>query len=312
MIAKRFCHVPLFLAILLAFPAVSFGGQVVTPDIRDQARKLVREEKALKTEAAQKTLAVLYFRNLSGNEDLNPLRKGLPLMLITDLSQVEGLQVVERVMLQALLEELGLGASGIVEPGTAPRVGRLLGAGRLVGGDIGGVESKLRLQSETTDVPTEAPMGVSTADGPLDELFRLEKTLLFDIIRILKIEIGPEVESKLRKPCSTNKKALMSLFEGVDAGDKKDYQGAASLYEKALKEDPGICIAGEALRELHDLGLIAAKKRSADLLRSLRNDTSLTNQLTPKEEMRDVKAPLPGTSTDTNIQLNFPAAPKDR
>jgi curli biogenesis system outer membrane secretion channel CsgG len=57
-------------------------------------------------------------------------------MLITDLSEVKGLQIVERIKLQALVEEMGLGASGLVEANTAPRVGKLLGAQWLIGGDI--------------------------------------------------------------------------------------------------------------------------------------------------------------------------------
>ena len=57
-------------------------------------------------------------------------------MLITDLSKIKGIKVLERVKMQALVEELGLGISGLVEAKTFPRVGRLLGAQHLVGGDI--------------------------------------------------------------------------------------------------------------------------------------------------------------------------------
>jgi TolB-like protein len=207
-------------------------------------------------------------------------------MLITDLSTVKDLQVVERVRLQALVEELGLGTSGIVEPGTAPRVGKLLGARWLVEGDINGGQQKLGVQSDILEVPVERVLGRPASEGQLEELFRMEKDLLFEILKLVKIDVTPDERTRLMKPCSTRWSALLYLFKGVDASDRGEYQDAAELYEKALREDPQICLAGDALTELNALGLSPAKKKSGELLRSLREGTSLTNQLTPKEELR--------------------------
>jgi TolB-like protein len=274
------------LALLLACAGTADAGQVVTQDIRDQARKLIRDEKALSAVTAKNTLAVLYFRNRSGLEELDPVRKGLALMLITDLSTVKDLQVVERVRLQALAEELGLGSSGIVEPDTAPRVGKLLGARWLVGGDINGAQQKLTVQSDVLEVPVDHVLGRPLSEGNVEELFRMEKDLLFEILKLVKIEVTSEEKARLMKPCSSKWSALLYLFRGVDASDRGEYRDAAELYEKALREDPRICLAGDALTELRSLGLISTKKKSGDLLRSLRNGTSLTNELAPKEELR--------------------------
>ena len=48
---------------------------------------------------------IIYYRNL-GSSELGPLQKGLTALLINDISQVKDLKVVERDLLQALLEEL--------------------------------------------------------------------------------------------------------------------------------------------------------------------------------------------------------------
>jgi TolB-like protein len=280
-----------------------WAGQVVTDDLREWAKQSVKNEKSLGTVAPANTLAVLYFQNKSGREELAPLQKGLALMLITDLSIVKNLQVVERARLQALLEEIGLGASGLTGPDTAPRIGKLLGARRLVGGDIEGAEQeRLRVQSSLLDVQTTALIGQPASEGDLDELFRIEKDLLFGIVKLLKIEVPPELETKLRKPCSTSTDALFALFTGIDASDQGDYEKAAESYRKALKLDSNICVAGEALNELQSLGLISSIKRSSDLLRSLRDSTSLTNQLTPRDEIKHNPAPnqVP-TNTDINV-----------
>ena len=278
------------LGIVLISPA--WAGQVVTKDVRSWAKKVLAEEKALPTVAARNTLAVLYFQNRTGQSGLDPLQKGLTLMLITDLSAVKGLQIVERIKMQALVEEMGLGASGLVESNTAPRVGKLLGVQWLIGGDI--LESKLeqlRIQAKTLDVPTSQILGQPMTEGKLTELFRLEKDLLFDIIKVLKIEVKPEEESALRKLCTHNLSAFMELVQGMEASDRGNYDQAAAYYEKALQRDPNVCAAKEAWEELKGLGLITGKKRSRELLRSLREDTSLTDQLSPEDATKRERTP---------------------
>jgi TolB-like protein len=223
-------------------------------------------------------------------------------MLITDLSKVKSFQVLERARFQALVEELGLGASGLVEPNSAPRVGRLLGAYWLIGGIISAWKgNQIRIQSDPLEVPTQKILGQPYSEGDLSDLFRMEKDLLFEITKLLKIEVTPEEEKELRKPCSTNIKALLALFKGIDASDRKNYKQAAEFYEKALKEDSNICTANGALNELKNLGLIGGNKKSSDLLHSLRDRSSLTDQLTPEDATKRERTPIgvPPSRTET-------------
>jgi len=289
---RYFFYVGTIFILCLFITSSSWAGQVVTQDIRGWAKKVLEEEKTLQALEGKNTVAVLYFQNKTNQSDLDPLQKGLTLMLITDLSKVGGLQVIERVRLQALIEEMGLGTTGLVAPEAAPRVGRLLGAQWIVGGEIlKGPADQLNLQSNPLEVPTQKILGQLMTGGQLEELFRMEKDLLFEIVKLLKIDIKP-IENELRKPCSTNLKGLMALFRAIDASDQKNYELAAEFYEKALKEDPAICIAKEALKELERLKLVPTAKRSPSLLRSLREGTSLNDQLTPTPETkREVRPP---------------------
>ena len=56
--------------------------------------------------ADTKTVAISYFDNTSGSEQYNALSKGLADMLITDLSNVKSIQIVEREKLESLLNEM--------------------------------------------------------------------------------------------------------------------------------------------------------------------------------------------------------------
>ncbi|OGP80605.1 MAG: hypothetical protein A2V86_16900 [Deltaproteobacteria bacterium RBG_16_49_23] len=278
--------------LLIFSNSMLWAGEVVNKDMRAWAKKALEEEKALKAAPTRNTLAVPYFQNKTGQLDLDPLQKGIALMLMTDFSKIKGFQVVERVRLQALVEELGLGTSGLVAPETAPRVGRLLGVQWLVGGEVSkGQTSQIKIQSLPLDVPGQKVLGEPAAEGDLTDLFRIEKDLLFEIIKLLKIEVTPQEQEELRKPCSVNLRALMNLFRGIQASDLQDYEKAAQFYEKALEEDPRICNARGALQELQALGLIDSKKRSRDMLRSLRDRGSLTDQLSPEDATKRTRTP---------------------
>ena len=284
----------IFLGVFLSAP--SWAGQVVTKEMKVWAKKAIEEEKALKAPPAKNTLAVLYFKNKTEQSDLDPLQKGIALMLITDLSKIKSLQVVERVQLQALVEELGLGVSGLVEPDTAPRVGKILGSKWLAGGEILAGKAlqemkKLRLESNLLDVPAQKILGQPAAEADPAELFRLEKELLFGLVKLLQVQVTSREEEELKRPCSTSFRALLTLFRAIEASDRGNYARAGELYESALREDASLCLAGEALQELRVLGLISGKKKSADMLRSLRDQTSLTDQLTPEDADKRVKTP---------------------
>ena len=80
---------------------------------------------AVAAPAADKaTVTVLYFDNDTGDASLTYLGKGLADMMITDLSAVAALQVVERDKLEALLKELKLQGTKYFDPGTAQQIGK--------------------------------------------------------------------------------------------------------------------------------------------------------------------------------------------
>ncbi len=234
----------------------SWAGQVVTDATKSWAKKALQQEDAIGSEPAFNTLAVLYFDNKTECSELDILRKGLTITLTTDLSRVKGIQLVERVKMQALAEELDLGVTGIVDAKSMPRVGRLLGAAHLVGGDILKQKNdRFQLKAGLLKVPTETTFGNAKAEGKLiQDFFRMEKDLLFDIIRALKIELGTEQQAALRRPLTKSLKALRFFIEGIEHSDLGDYEKANESYAKALQEDPNLALAEEAIQEIESMG----------------------------------------------------------
>jgi len=289
---RHAAELAVFLSVLVSQAG---AGQLVSTADREWAKNAVADEKSLSAPAGKDTVAVLYFRNGTGDPSLDPMRKGIPLLLATDLSGVPGLSVVERTRLQALNDETGLGASGLVEAGTAPRAGKLLGARWLVGGEIGREKpTRIDLASNVADVPAGTTTGKASAGGEIEKLFEVQKDLLFGVLKLLEVQVTPDQEKRLRKPCSKSATALVALFLGVDAGDRGDLEKAEGYYRKALQADPGVCIASDAMKEIEAAraNAPAAGNRSRKLLKTLRDGTSLTDSLTTKEPLLRGGKPL--------------------
>lgn len=283
----------LIFSAIITIPTPSRAGQIITEDTRIWARKVLGEERMIQATGLPNTIGVLYFLNKTGRKEMDPIQKGLALMLITDLAKIKGLNVVERIKLQALIDEMELGISGLADPNTIPRLGRLFRAKWLIGGNL--IEPDppaFRINSNLLDTSSQNIVKTPAAEGELSELFKMEKDILFDIIKYLKRELLPAEEEELKRPITTNMAAAMALFRGIDASDRGDYRKSAQYYQKALKLDPGLTTAQESLQELKDLGMLVQKKKTHSLLKSIRDRTSLTDQHIPEYPLKRAVHPM--------------------
>jgi TolB-like protein len=272
--------ISLFMLFILQSSQVQ-AGQVVTKSDKEWAQQVLEQEKYREPVYSPNTVAVLSFRNTTGKDTLDPLQKGLAFLLMTDLSQLEKIQLVERVKLQALVEELNLGTSGLVSEDYAPRVGRLLGASYLVGGDILPAQATdLQVKSSLLEVKDANVLGQPEARGKLEEIFGMEKKILFELIDLLKIALTAEQRSKLEKPFTTNLDAFLNFINGIESSDRGNYSDAASYYQRAINKDPHMQPAWDALSELESLGLVTYTNRSQIMLRNLEKSTSTTDSPT--------------------------------
>lgn len=102
-------------------------------------------------------VAVLYFDNNSIGKDAadyNGLGKGVADLLINELAADANIRVVERDRVEALLKEQELTKSGAIDPETAVRLGKLLGAHHMILGGFMSTGRQMVLTSRTVDVAT--------------------------------------------------------------------------------------------------------------------------------------------------------------
>src|SRR5437867_4470066 len=124
-------------------------------------------------------IAVLPFNNGGsygqGKEDFDALERGIAGMMISELSQNPAARVVERQEIQRLVDEQNLGAQGRVDPQTAAKVGKLVGARYVVLGTFVDFYGDFRVDVRL--INTETGEVVKT------ESERMQRDHMFDIIR---------------------------------------------------------------------------------------------------------------------------------
>ena len=186
------------------------------------------------------TVGVLYFENTSESETLEPLTAGLTDMFISELGQSTQLQVVERERLDNVLEELKLNRSAMVDPNTAQRIGKLMGAQALFYGGYMELLGQLQLNGhlfrvETAELMASAGDKCNAADGE----------------QVLKL-VG-RVSKDVRKQIAADYAALLAdihFSRGRDAETGGDTQRALLEYEKALTLDSKHATSKDAIRRL--------------------------------------------------------------
>lgn len=209
-------------------------------DAAKWAKTAARQEEALQpTSIDENVVAVTGFGDQGMSEDAKPLRKALAAMIITDLTKVKSLKVVERIKLQKLLDELKFGASGIVDEKTAPRLGRMLGAGKIVTGSMTSVDKDdIRVVRMLRSVSTGKDLGDEDAQGRLNEFFKIQKTIAFGILKNMGIKLSKEEETLVGKYATRSFEAVKLYGAALAAEDRGDWDEANRLYGLCAAADP--------------------------------------------------------------------------
>jgi len=187
------------------------------------------------------TVAVLYFQN-QGNPELEPLKVGLAQMLTTDLLGAGGAKIVERTQLQAVLDELKLGHSSVVDKDTSAKVGKLLGAEYLLMGSYFSLAGTLRVDARLVKVETGEIVSANGANGGVGDFMELEHQLAGTFREKLGqlipgvVKALPEITRAVAAAHPLD--AALALSEGLIALDNHELPRARESFQKALVDDP--------------------------------------------------------------------------
>ncbi len=224
--------------------------------MEQQVQESIRQEHNVRADSLpDNTVAVLYFKNIAQKEEMDPLFKGLAELLSIDLGKVKSLNLLERINLQRLLDERAVEKSAMFDKSTAPRCGRLLGAGTLImGGYITLENDWLQIGAAPVKTATGELLGngIQVSDH-IEQLFKMEKEIVFHLIKQMGIELTTAEIEEIRKFPTTSVKAFLKYCQGLDYEDKGLFDKAKQTYGKAFSIDRQFLKARDRKNEI-DLG----------------------------------------------------------
>jgi len=209
---------------------------------------------AISADTEKLTIAVLDFKDNSplSSEELKRMEQGLADMMITTLSQVGILKIVERRDLNVLMEEMALGQSGMLDESSAQKVGRLLGAHYLVlGSFMKGFKDDIRIDCRIVRTETGVTIKAEEASGKLKDILQLMSKLGEKVIKNLDVKLSSHEKQTIKDlnyGCSYD--VLMEYFQALDLIEKEQYRQADSLLTKVIKECPQFKRADEVKKEM--------------------------------------------------------------
>ena len=210
--------------------------------------------------AAQDTrpgIAVLPFENGGSygqdKENFEALQKGIPAMLISELSKNPGARLVDRSQTQEILKEQDLGKEGRVDANTAAKVGKIVGARYVIMGSFIDFYGKFRVDARIVNVETSEIMKVVTNDPSLqkrEDLFKIIQSVSDKIMADTKLPPLPTDVAKAAKSRVVPTEALTYYSRALLYQDRGDNAKAAEYYKRAIDVFPDYAEAQEGLKKV--------------------------------------------------------------
>jgi tetratricopeptide (TPR) repeat protein len=207
---------------------------------------LAHEAELARTPPDPSTVAVFPFRYTGQDSALRPLERGLAALVVSDLSHVRSLRLVERERLQALLDEMQMNATGRVDPATGARSGHLVGAGQVVQGQFQELPSAgVRLDAAMVRATDASVAATGSGRDQLSLLFDLEKSVVFQLLGKMGVPLSPAESLAISERPTRDLQAFLLYSRGLEAQDRGDFGAASADFRAAAQRDPSFQAAAQ-------------------------------------------------------------------
>ena len=183
-----------------------------------------------------KSVAVLYFENLSGAKEDEYLRDGITEDVITELSKIRGLNTFSRPTVLAFRDK----------PVTPAQVGQQLGAAYVLTGTLRRAGARLRINAQLVDAHTDFPLWSERFDREMKDVFEIQDEMARKIAEALRVTLSPqELEALAVKP-TENLQAYDLYLRGKKYArrqTRQDIEFALQMFENAVAMDPSFALA---------------------------------------------------------------------
>jgi serine/threonine protein kinase/Flp pilus assembly protein TadD len=181
--------------------------------------------------ASEKSVAVLYFENLSNSKDDEYFRDGMTEDIITELSKIKELQVFPRAAVLAYRDK----------PVTGPQVGRELNAACVLSGSLRRAGNRLRITAQLIRAQTGHSIWAERYDRELKDVFEVQDEIARSISQALRIKLSPQEEKAIARKQTDNPQAYDYYLRGRQffyQFRRKGFDFARQMFARAIVIDP--------------------------------------------------------------------------
>ena len=204
--------------------------------LRGDLQRLKRQLESGQAAAAkptEKSVAVLYFENLSGAKEDEYFRDGMTEDIITELTKIKSLQVFPRAAVAAFRDKLA----------TAPEVGQQINATHVLGGSLRRAGNRLRINVQMVETRTGHSVWAERYDREMKDVFEVQEDIARCIVQALRISLSPQEEQTITLKPTENLQAYDFFLRGRNYTRRQNREFALQMFEHALQLDPSFALA---------------------------------------------------------------------
>jgi len=215
--------------------------------------KLFQGASSTKAKGPVASLAILPFRNASGDPSLDWLGSSLAEMLSTDVGQSASLRTVSSDRLHQVLKDLHVDPTVSLDPQVLRQVGEFSNAQTLVWGQYVKVGDQIRIDATLQDLKRQRSSSLK-AQAPSEKDLLASVDQLAQSIRenlALSPEIVRELQAQAFRPSSKSTDALRDYNQGIDLVRQGNNLEAQKKFEAATQADPEFALAFSRLAQTY-------------------------------------------------------------
>src|SRR5438876_3056491 len=187
-----------------------------------------------------KSVAVLYFENLSRAQEDEYFRDGITEDIITELSKIRGLNIFSRPTVLTYRDKQV----------TPAQIGQQLRAAYVLAGSLRRSGSRLRINTQLVDTSTDFPIWSERYDREMKDVFEVQDEIASKIAQALRITLSPQEQEAIAAKPTDNLQAYDLYLRGRSYArrlTRQDLEFALQMYENAVTQDPNFALAFAAI-----------------------------------------------------------------
>jgi tetratricopeptide (TPR) repeat protein/tRNA A-37 threonylcarbamoyl transferase component Bud32 len=200
------------------------------------------------------SLAVLPFRNASGDPTLDSLGTSLSEVLATDLGETSQIRAIPSVRLREVLRDLRIDPNANLSPSDLARIADFASAQTILWGQYVKFGEEIRIDATLQNLQEQKTTPLKATSANQSALLTAVAQLAGSVQQALAAgssDVLKELKSTAWRPSTQSFEALRLYNEGLSLSRSDNQQGAAKSLEGAIAEDPNFALAYSAFAETY-------------------------------------------------------------